>query len=1301
MMMKTSSTCLVFLFLLFTSALFAQPNTLFFKAQLMPGGGSWGVYVKPAASISPTSSTITGSGQVTIVVPTGFEIDNIVSVAGLWTNNAQVVDPVENPGMTYLSFGLVNDNPPIHYENGVQLLFKIFSQSACPDTLHLIENGVDPFDQLPNSGNTNPGNEITVIDFGAGATIYNYGGNYALSAWSCHDCDGDGIANAFEDTNGDGEWTPGVDASPLCGGGCTAPEFSSHPANATTCSGENLILSASVTNAATANFQWQMSNDGGNTWTDAVNNSNFDGAQTDELKIANVAGMNNYRFRLKAANGTCEEISNAATVTVQGPITISGQMSDQTVCSSEATSITVQASAGMAGTLAYQWQTTQNGGLTWTNIIPSTGGGIYTNFTSKTLNISNVAGLYNHCYRVKLTTTECDAFYSQDACLNVMGPVAFTAQPENVATCASGNATFVATAENQSEDDNSEIFYQWQVSNDQGVTWANLTDGPETSGSETDKLTISEVAGKDGNRYRLLAWTSNCDPIISQPANLQIGESLTFTAQPQSGEFCPAGQACFSAALSSLPTGYQWQLKSPGLNQWQNVSNNFIFSGAQSAQLCINNPLSLAGASLRVLVGSDCGELVSEPALLEINDQLDIVGQPENVTICHGDAAHFEAKLKRECSYNGVVFTWEATTNGDNFEEVANSYDDTYILASLISEGKVTLDVPADETANGTGYRLKITTPTQTIFTETARLTVEGPVSFTQQPESLAVCAGSDATILANAITENGQGGIVYQWEVTADGQVWEAIAGDNVFSETTSNALKISNVSETNYRSFRCKARTGVCDWVASDAANLVVEGPLSFNLQPADVTVCHGSEAVFSVETTNQSGEGVESFQWEMSQDGQVWEELSGDATFSGTNSNALVINAVTNLSGQQFRCKAKTGACDWVISEAATLRTERISVTLQPVSVTTCPNDGHVFKATINATYPNGLSLSSLQWQMSTDGGAAWTYISENQPTGFGGKYTGVATSSLGISLTDGLDDNQYRLVGATSVCEMASGSAILNTDEDLCPDPIVYECLGMKIKWLPEFQRWGVFTRPEGFTPPTYNNATSGRVTIVAPVGFTYTGLSSKAGGTWKPGTVLFNPPQAPGMQFMTFNLTPNNNQLLLTSGEEIMLFSFAKVGDCPATVYLMDDYVPQPLQANELTGVGLGLGFGPDMYFHLCGVYDPLAGNCNPGHAIGFVNNPVGGNAATAEAVEWFRISPNPATDWVDVTFKNDWPEANVTLRVLNLQGQVVHQEPAVTGEHLKLSLDGLVNGQYFVVLESEGKILQQEKLIKH
>ena len=82
-------------------------------------------------------------------------------------------------------------------------MFKFKRMSACPDSIYIVNNATDPFCQVPNSVNSNPGNEFSVFDPN-GAAIYEYHSNYAPSAWSCHDNDGDGILNAFEDTNGNG-----------------------------------------------------------------------------------------------------------------------------------------------------------------------------------------------------------------------------------------------------------------------------------------------------------------------------------------------------------------------------------------------------------------------------------------------------------------------------------------------------------------------------------------------------------------------------------------------------------------------------------------------------------------------------------------------------------------------------------------------------------------------------------------------------------------------------------------------------------------------------------------------------------------------------------------------------------------------------------------------------------------------------------------------------------------------------------------------------------------------------------------
>ncbi len=176
----------LFLFFLFLSnTAFGQ---LHLKLELMSDSTKWGVYVKPQNNINPSPNTITGSGQITLVIPTGYEIGQMENVHGTWDANARIFAPIENPTKDYLSFGLVQDFPKITLKNEEEtLLFTIERISDCPSELYLIENQTDPFANLPNSIGVNPGNDLGIFDSNVNL-IYNWVGNYDMCAWSCLPC---------------------------------------------------------------------------------------------------------------------------------------------------------------------------------------------------------------------------------------------------------------------------------------------------------------------------------------------------------------------------------------------------------------------------------------------------------------------------------------------------------------------------------------------------------------------------------------------------------------------------------------------------------------------------------------------------------------------------------------------------------------------------------------------------------------------------------------------------------------------------------------------------------------------------------------------------------------------------------------------------------------------------------------------------------------------------------------------------------------------------------------------------------
>jgi hypothetical protein len=96
-------------------------------------------------------------------------------------------------------------------------VFTFKNQAACLGSATLINNTTDPFNQLPNSKNTNPGNSFTNLGWGS-SSDNNYKGNYGEDvAADCslgvnEDEDEDGLTTAQENVLGTDPQNPDSDA---------------------------------------------------------------------------------------------------------------------------------------------------------------------------------------------------------------------------------------------------------------------------------------------------------------------------------------------------------------------------------------------------------------------------------------------------------------------------------------------------------------------------------------------------------------------------------------------------------------------------------------------------------------------------------------------------------------------------------------------------------------------------------------------------------------------------------------------------------------------------------------------------------------------------------------------------------------------------------------------------------------------------------------------------------------------------------------------------------------------------------
>ncbi|BET66591.1 hypothetical protein ASA1KI_15090 [Opitutales bacterium ASA1] len=134
------------------------------------------------------------------------------------------------------------------------------------------------------------------------------------------------------------------------------PTFTRSPRSLQRDAGQTAVFSATVLGNPAPTLQWQVSTDGGSSWTDIAEGGAYSGVTTNTLTIAAAtAAMDGHRFRLTGSNTAGNGLSTyAATLDVSAPPAISVQPLAQATTAGQG--LTLSAEATGPGTLTYQWQ---------------------------------------------------------------------------------------------------------------------------------------------------------------------------------------------------------------------------------------------------------------------------------------------------------------------------------------------------------------------------------------------------------------------------------------------------------------------------------------------------------------------------------------------------------------------------------------------------------------------------------------------------------------------------------------------------------------------------------------------------------------------------------------------------------------------------------------------------------------------------------------------------------------------------------------------------------------------------------
>lgn len=200
-----------------------QADNVYYRIDWSKSDQRYHVYMYPG-SVPARNMSLTS--QVTVKVPhsgttpDSFKATNIQSaLSGVtWTESSRVNAPNEDQAADYLSFTMnLTNSQAFQWQEGKELeVFSFANGGACLGQVTLMKN-TDPFNVLPNSVDTNPGNQFANLGWGS-ADTNNYAGNYGCAAVCVdlnQDSDHDGLTDAQENELGTDPNKPDTDDDTL------------------------------------------------------------------------------------------------------------------------------------------------------------------------------------------------------------------------------------------------------------------------------------------------------------------------------------------------------------------------------------------------------------------------------------------------------------------------------------------------------------------------------------------------------------------------------------------------------------------------------------------------------------------------------------------------------------------------------------------------------------------------------------------------------------------------------------------------------------------------------------------------------------------------------------------------------------------------------------------------------------------------------------------------------------------------------------------------------------------------------
>jgi len=443
--------------------------------------------------------------------------------------------------------------------------------------------------------------------------------------------------------------------------GGLAPYFTWQPRDVFATAGTTTLVPAGVSGSPMPSLQWQISLNGGSTWSDLTNGGTFTGVTTATLSITSPdLGQNGALLRLNATNGSGSASSRAVMLSVRSVDVAPGildEPDDVGVDVGEDAVFSTRLHALPAA--VYQWEYSSDGvayvpladGLFELGTI--TLATVVAGANTRTLTLAGVDDSLDQFRFRLLARNEEGSDTSVGAVLTIGASdtaPAITTQPQDATVTYTGDPSFTVAASGSPAPT-----IQWQISTNSGGTWGNVADNGTFSGATSTTLTLTNpTVAMSGHRFRVVATNS---------VNSATSQAAILTVNP----------AAASVTLSDLERAYTGAPLAPAVTVSPPLlAVDLTYDGSATAPSAVGSYAVVATVDDANYTGSASGTFTIVPGITP--------GQTGTVNTVAGGVTVLSVTAN---TGTGTAYQWQVQVAGaGSWADIAGATSATYTIPS-------------------------------------------------------------------------------------------------------------------------------------------------------------------------------------------------------------------------------------------------------------------------------------------------------------------------------------------------------------------------------------------------------------------------------------------------------------------------------------------------------------------------------------------------------------------------------------------------------------------------------------------